>query len=67
MLSRFRDLAPADCPILALRDARLLLAGATIAARILPHLSNRHVRLVFLPVLIVIGLQTLARGFGIGL
>jgi len=43
-----------------------VLAGATIGARILPHLSNRHVRLVFLPVLIVIGLQTLARGLGIG-
>lgn len=31
MLSRFRDLAPADCPILALRDARLLLAGVAWA------------------------------------
>jgi uncharacterized membrane protein YfcA len=44
-----------------------ILAGATIGARILPGLSNRSVRLVFLPVLIAIGLQTLARGLGIGL
>jgi uncharacterized membrane protein YfcA len=44
-----------------------VLAGATMGARLLPRLSNRHVRLVFLPVLIVIGLQTLARGLGIGL
>lgn len=43
-----------------------VLAGATIGARILPYLSNRSVRLVFLPVLILIGLQTLARGLGIG-
>jgi hypothetical protein len=44
-----------------------VLAGAMIGARILPRLSNRHVRLVFLPVLIVIGLQTLARGLGLAL
>ncbi|HYM85083.1 MAG TPA: sulfite exporter TauE/SafE family protein [Candidatus Dormibacteraeota bacterium] len=44
-----------------------VLAGATVGARILPRLSNRHVRLVFLPVLVVIGLQTLARGLGVGL
>jgi hypothetical protein len=28
VLGRLGDLAPADCPILALRDARLLVAGA---------------------------------------
>ena len=44
-----------------------VLAGAMIGARILPRLSNRHVRLVFLPVLIAIGLQTLARGLGLAL
>lgn len=44
-----------------------VLAGATMGARLLPRLSNRNVRLVFLPVLVVIGLQTLARGLGIGL
>jgi uncharacterized membrane protein YfcA len=38
-----------------------------VGARILPRLSNRNVRLVFLPVLVVIGLQTLARGLGINL
>ncbi len=54
-------------PTIAVPVALGVLAGATIGARILPHLSNRHVRLVFLPVLVVIGLQTLARGFGIGL
>jgi uncharacterized membrane protein YfcA len=54
-------------PTIAAPVALGVLAGATIGARILPRLSNRSVRLVFLPVLIVIGLQTLARGLGIGL
>ena len=44
-----------------------VLAGAMVGARILPRRSNRNVRLVFLPVLVVIGLQTLARGLGINL
>jgi len=44
-----------------------VLAGATIGARILPRLANRTVRLVFLPVLIAVGLETLLRGFGVGL
>ena len=54
-------------PMIAAPVALGVLAGATIGARILPRLSNRNVRLVFLPVLVVIGLQTLARGLGIGL
>jgi uncharacterized membrane protein YfcA len=44
-----------------------VLVGATIGARLLPRLSNRRVRLIFLPVLVAIGLETLARGFGVGL
>jgi uncharacterized membrane protein YfcA len=54
-------------PTIAAPVALGVLAGATLGARVLPRLSNRHVRLIFLPVLIVIGLQTLGRGFGIGL
>jgi uncharacterized membrane protein YfcA len=44
-----------------------ILLGALIGARILPHLSNRAVRWVFTPVLVGIGLETLARGLGVGL
>jgi hypothetical protein len=29
-------------------------------------MTNRHVRWIFLPVLVVIGIQTLLRGFGVG-
>jgi uncharacterized membrane protein YfcA len=54
-------------PTIAAPVALGVLGGATVGARILPRLSNRHVRLVFLPVLVLIGLQTLARGLGIGL
>ncbi len=54
-------------PTIAAPVALGVLAGATIGARILPRMPNRSVRLVFLPVLVVIGLQALARGLGISL
>ena len=44
-----------------------VLLGAALGARLLPRLANRHVRWVFLPVLVAIGLETLARGLGFGL
>ncbi len=53
-------------------DARLaapvalgVLVGAVIAARAMGRLSNRAVRLVFLPVLVVIALESILRGLGI--
>lgn len=54
-------------PTLAAPVALGVLAGATLGARVLPRLSNRSVRLVFLPVLLAIGVQTLLRGLGLGL
>jgi uncharacterized membrane protein YfcA len=53
-------------PRIAAPVALGVLAGATIGARLLPRLSNRRVRLIFLPVLVAIGLETLARGLGVG-
>jgi uncharacterized membrane protein YfcA len=44
-----------------------VLAGAIVGARLLQHISNRTVRLVFLPVLVVVGLETIGRGLGFGL
>ena len=44
-----------------------VLAGALVGARLLHHISNRTVRLVFLPVLIAVGLETIGRGLGFGL
>ena len=45
-------------PTIAAPVALGVLGGAAVGARILPRLSNRHVRMIFLPVLIVIGVQT---------
>jgi hypothetical protein len=44
-----------------------VLTGAVIGARLLSRISNRSVRLVFLPVLTVVGLETIARGLGLGI
>jgi uncharacterized membrane protein YfcA len=54
-------------PTIATPVALGVLAGSVAGARLLPRLSNRHVRLLFLPILIAIGLESLARGLGIGL
>lgn len=54
-------------PTIAVPVALGVLAGATLGARVLPHLSNRSVRLVFLPVLVAVGVETLLRGLGVGI
>ncbi len=54
-------------PTLAAPVALGVLAGATLGARVLPRLSNRSVRLVFLPVLLAVGIETLLKGLGAGL
>lgn len=54
-------------PTIAAPVALGVLAGATLGARVLPRLSNRSVRLIFLPVLLAVGIETLLRGFGVGL
>ncbi len=54
-------------PTIAAPVALGVLAGATIGARVLPRLANRTVRLIFLPVLVGVGVETLLRGLGVGL
>jgi uncharacterized membrane protein YfcA len=54
-------------PRIAAPVALGVLAGALAGARLLQHISNRAVRLVFLPVLVVVGLETIGRGLGFGL
>ncbi len=51
-------------PRIAAPVALGVVFGAVVGARILPHLSNQAVRKIFVPVLVLVGLQTLARGFG---
>jgi uncharacterized membrane protein YfcA len=54
-------------PQIAAPVALGVLTGALIGARLLGHISNRAVRLVFLPVLVAVGLETIGRGLGLGL
>ena len=54
-------------PQIAAPVALGVLAGALIGARLLSRVSNRAVRLIFLPVLVVVGLETIGRGLGFGL
>jgi uncharacterized membrane protein YfcA len=54
-------------PQIAAPVALGVLAGALIGARLLQHISNRSVRLIFLPVLIAVGVETIGRGLGFGI
>lgn len=44
-----------------------VLGGAMVGARLLPRLTNRQVRLLFIPVLLVIAAETLLRALGVAL
>ncbi len=52
-------------PRIAAPVALGVLMGALTGARLLHRISNRSVRLVFLPVLIAVGLEMLGRGVGL--
>jgi uncharacterized membrane protein YfcA len=54
-------------PQIAAPVALGVLAGALIGARLLSRVSNRAVRLIFLPVLVAVGIETIGRGLGFGL
>jgi uncharacterized membrane protein YfcA len=44
-----------------------VLVGAVIGARLLQHVSNRGLRVLFLPVLVAVGVETIGRGLGFGI
>ena len=54
-------------PQIAAPVALGVLTGALVGARLLHRLSNRSVRLIFMPVLVAVGLETIGRGLGLGL
>jgi hypothetical protein len=54
-------------PQIAAPVALGVLTGAIVGARLLGRVSNRTVRLVFLPVLVAVGLETIGRGLGLAL
>lgn len=54
-------------PRIAAPVALGVLLGAVIGARLLHHVSNRSVRLIFVPVLIAVGLEMIGRGLGLSI
>lgn len=54
-------------PVLVAPVALGILLGAFVGAKLLTHMSNKSLRLIFLPILLVIALQMVLRGIGIGL
>jgi uncharacterized membrane protein YfcA len=42
-----------------------VLAGALVGARLLPRLTNQQVRLVFIPVLLLVAIETFLRAVGL--
>jgi uncharacterized membrane protein YfcA len=54
-------------PLIAAPVALGVLAGAFIGSRLLTRLSNKTLRLIFLPVLVVIAIQMVLKGFGVAL
>jgi uncharacterized membrane protein YfcA len=53
-------------PLVSAPVALGVLFGALIGARVMARLSNRGLRLIFLPILVIISLQMVLRGFGLG-
>ncbi len=53
-------------PLLAAPVALGILPGALIGARLLAHLSNKTLRLIFLPVIAISALEMILHGAGIG-
>jgi uncharacterized membrane protein YfcA/uncharacterized membrane protein len=49
-------------PLIAAPVALGVLLGALIGTRLLAHLSNRTLRLIFLPLLVIIAMQMIVRG-----
>jgi uncharacterized membrane protein YfcA len=52
-------------PRIAAPVALGVLVGAVTGARVLHRVSNRSVRVIFLPVLVAVGLEMIGRAFGL--
>jgi uncharacterized membrane protein YfcA len=53
-------------PLVAAPVALGVLVGALLGARLLTHLSNKTLRLVFLPVIVISAVEMVLHGLGIG-
>jgi uncharacterized membrane protein YfcA len=54
-------------PVIAAPVALGILVGALVGAKVLARLRNKTVRLIFLPILVIIALEMILRGFGVAL
>lgn len=54
-------------PLIAAPVALGILLGALLGARLLMHLSNKTLRLIFIPVMTIVAIQMVLRGLGISL
>jgi uncharacterized membrane protein YfcA len=52
-------------PVIAAPVALGVLAGATVGALALTRMSNRRLRKVFVPIVLLVAANMLARGFGL--
>jgi uncharacterized protein len=52
-------------PLVAAPVALGVLLGAFLGTRLLTHLSNKTLRLIFIPVMMLIALEMVLRGLGI--
>jgi uncharacterized membrane protein YfcA/uncharacterized membrane protein len=52
-------------PVIAAPVALGILIGALLGARILTRLQNKTVRMIFLPVLLIVSIEMILRGFGV--
>jgi uncharacterized protein len=53
-------------PLVAAPVALGVLGGAIVGARLLPHLSNHTLRLIFIPIMAAIAIEMVLRGLGLG-
>jgi uncharacterized protein len=54
-------------PFVAAPVALGVLLGAVLGTRLLTHMSNKTLRLIFIPIMALISIQMMLRGFGIGI
>lgn len=52
-------------PTIAAPVALGILIGAVVGARVLSHLTNKTIRLIFIPVMAIIAIQMMLRGFSV--
>ncbi len=52
-------------PLLVAPVAVGVLGGALLGSRILPHMTNRGIRKLFVPILLLIAVQMILKGFGV--